>query len=191
MVTNKTYPRVSEVCILFHCLQNVLHVNILCLFLRGKLSSVYLTCPRNLSLHSNLFDSSVQLEVDFDVQKFKQQLHISGSCDYFSPSTAQLAQRSHPWYRQGGMNLSCWKRCAEGELGLHSSERKLCFCDFTTINTFCNWCELEEKPHTWSSMSTPGAASLTVSGQAGKVFVLSLVALKLLILSRYSFQGTF
>lgn len=165
---------------------------IFCVYiLRGKLSSAYLISLRNLPFHSIIFDSSIQLEVDSDVPKFKQQFCISGSWDSFSPFTAWLAQWSCPWCRKGDMNPSCWKGCAEGEVGLHSSKLKLCFCDFTAVNTFCNQSQLEEKTHTCSSMSTPAAASLTVSGQAGKVFVLSLVALKSLTLSRCSFQGTF
>jgi len=91
MVTNKTYARVSEVCILSRCLHNMLQTNILCLFLWPKHSSVYLTFLRNLSFHAAILDCSVQLEVELGVQKLEQPYY--SSCSWFSFSHA-AAQRS-------------------------------------------------------------------------------------------------
>ena len=77
-------------------------------------------------------------------------------------------------------------------VGVCRLELKLSFHCCSAIKAYCCWSqEKKKKKKTISSMSTPAAASLTVSGQAGKAFILSVAALKSLTQSRCNFQGTF
>lgn len=68
MVTNKTYPRVSEICILSCYLQNVLPRKLVSIFLWPKPAWVSFRCLRNLPFHPSSVDSAVLFKVEFGVQ---------------------------------------------------------------------------------------------------------------------------
>lgn len=157
------------------------------IFLWPKPAWVSFRCLRNLPFHPSSADSAILFKVELGVQSTNAPGFAVGSisvtfllslrCDLACGASRVVGTWARMCTRRHG---GCVQVGAEAELPVLQCNKGILLLE-----------PRKKKKKTVSSMSTPATASLTVSGQAGKAFILSVAALKSLTQSRCSFQGTF